>query len=136
MMSGEPVKTVYCGYTEAHLIEARSIAGLSCSPVFISNPPTKIVDGKTQLSTGQWFYFFGLVHGHFDVEHMNEDTVADDAGESGRGINTGIGVVIPAQKIVDVMLQPEYAEMRRRALEEHAKKGAGTPDLANDGDPR
>ena len=117
MMSGEPVKTSYCGYTEAHLIEARSISGLSGSPVFISNPAVKIVDGKTQFSTGQWFYLFGLVHGHFDVENMNEDMVVDDDGESKRGVNTGIGVVIPAQKIVEVIFQPEYAETRRKAAE-------------------
>jgi uncharacterized protein YuzE len=134
MMSGEPVKTFYCGYTEAHLIEARSISGLSGSPVFISNPAMKIVDGKTQLSTGQWFYLFGLVHGHFDVEDMNEDIVVDDDGEGKRGINTGIGVVIPAQKIIDVIFQPECAEMRRKAAEEYAKRGAATPDLAGDDD--
>lgn len=128
MMSGEPVKTKYCGYTDAHLIEARSIGGLSGSPVFINNPPVKIVNGKTQLSTGQWFYLLGLVHGHFDVENLNEDIVVDDGGSQG-GINTGIGVVIPAHKILEVVFQPEYAEMRRRAAEEHVKHGGATPDL-------
>jgi hypothetical protein len=35
MMKGEPVFTRYCGYTDAHLVEARSIGGLSGSPVFV-----------------------------------------------------------------------------------------------------
>jgi hypothetical protein len=38
MMKGEPVSTDYCGDTEAYLVEARSINGLSGSPVFVHAP--------------------------------------------------------------------------------------------------
>jgi hypothetical protein len=38
MIRGEPVATKYCGETDAYLVEARSIGGLSGSPVFIHAP--------------------------------------------------------------------------------------------------
>lgn len=39
MMVGEPIKTNYTGFMQAYLVEARSIAGLSGSPVFVMRGP-------------------------------------------------------------------------------------------------
>ena len=54
MMTGEPVWTCYCGYTDAYLIEAMSIRGLSGSPVFINI-------GELGLSEGQLFFLHQTV---------------------------------------------------------------------------
>jgi hypothetical protein len=132
MIQGEPVYTQYCGYTAAHLIEARSISGLSGSPVFISTPPTRIIDGKTRMSTGQQFYLFGLIHGHFDVENLNEDIVVDDYADVPRGINTGIGIVVPVEQIIKTVFQPDLIEMRRNVVKERAKKHGAIADLGDD----
>jgi hypothetical protein len=126
MMRGEPVRTTF-GYTDAYLVEARSIAGLSGSPVFIHwqllDPP-----GATQ------FRLLGLMHGHFDIENLNEDTVVDSAALVSGGINTGIGVVIPVEKILETIDQPELIEMRKKAITEH-RKGGAKPDFADDAPP-
>jgi hypothetical protein len=118
-MRGEPVATEFCGETDAYLVEARSIGGLSGSPVFIRAPLWQVRDGgNISINQGPQFYLLGLMHGHFDVTSLHEGVV--DADEvSPRGINTGIGVVIPVEKILETIDQPELVELRQKAIEEH-----------------
>jgi hypothetical protein len=115
MMKGDPVHTYYCGPTDAYLIEARSISGLSGSPVFAIKP---YITQFGAPKIGARIYLLGLMHGHFDVENMHEDMVIEDAA-SANGINTGIGVVIPVEKIIETIHHQTLVEMRRKWLEEH-----------------
>jgi hypothetical protein len=124
MMKGEPVKTDHCGYTEAYLVEARSIGGLSGSPVFVHVPVFEPRGG-----TVTQFYLLGLMHGHFDIPNLTEDTAVDAQDDPKRGINTGIGVVIPVEKIIETIDQPELVEMRRKAIQEHRAKGGAKADF-------
>jgi hypothetical protein len=130
-MLGEKVFTKHCNYTDAYLIEARSIGGLSGSPVFITIPrrhPIPVSKDQVGLvETGETTYLLGLVHGHFDIENLNEDAVSDI--DNGRGINTGIGVVIPVEKILETIYQPELVEMRKKAAEEYRSKHGATADI-------
>ena len=75
----EPVWTKYAGFIEAYLIEARSIAGLSGSPVFaVSDPAMELSKALVkQRHVGAGFALLGLMHGHFDVPNLNEDVVID-----------------------------------------------------------
>jgi hypothetical protein len=124
LMKEEPVYTEYCGRTEAYLIEARSISGLSGSPVFVNMPQMQ--------AQGSRIYLLGLMHGHFDVQNLKEDVVLDDDADGTRGINTGIGVVIPVEKIIETIRDhPELIEMRKKGIEDHRKKFGATPDLAD-----
>ena len=134
-MREEPIKTQYCGYVDAYLIEAMSIGGLSGSPVFVQMPPIRIAESKVNFIQGSQFYLLGLMHGHFDVANLNEDVVSDVEGQSLASINAGLGIVIPAEKIVETIFHPEYIEMRKRAIEEHQKDGA-KPDIAADSERR
>jgi hypothetical protein len=128
MMRGEPVYTKYCGYTDAYLVEARSISGLSGSPVFI-HWPIAGQPGATQ------FKLLGLMHGHFDIKNLNEDTVVDSDASVTSGINTGIGVVIPVEKILETIDQPELVEIRKKAIKEHREKGGAVSDFGPDDPP-
>lgn len=130
LLEEEKIKTKYCGYTDAHLIEARSIGGLSGSPVFIHMPPVRVIAGKPQLVSGPQFYLLGLVHGHFDIQNMNEDSVIDDDVSPFGRINTGIGVVIPAQKIIETLNREGWREGRRNAIKDHIAANGATPDGA------
>lgn len=107
MMRGEPVPT-QLGDIDAYLVEARSIGGLSGSPVFLHVPKFDPRPG-----TFTQFFLLGLMHGHFDIQNLNEDTVVDSGATN--GINTGIGVVIPVEKILETLDQPELVELRRNA---------------------
>jgi hypothetical protein len=74
----------------------------------------------------------GLVHGHFDVPNLNEDVVTDtDSLKS--GVHTGIGVVIPVEKIVETINHPDLVSMRKKRVQEIRESGA-TPDLVADDD--
>jgi hypothetical protein len=114
-MPGEPVFTNYAGYIEAYLVEARSIAGLSGSPVFVLPDSTLVL---TQLIAGeeqQGCALLGLMHGHFDVQNLNEDVVSDE-NEPRRSVHTGIGVVVPVTKILETIRCPDLVDMRKAAV--------------------
>jgi hypothetical protein len=129
MLKGEPVYTNYCGYTEAHLVEARSISGLSGSPVFVHVPPVRVIDGHLDFSrTTQQFYLLGLVHGHFDVKNLTEDVVSDAENGNG-GINTGVGIVIPVEKIIDTINHPDLVQMRRKAIDDIKRTSGVVADV-------
>ena len=65
--------------------------------------------GGAQYMEGNTFYLLGIIHGHFDVG--NEDVIADDIAEGLGAINTGIGVVVPVEKIMETICQPELSKM-------------------------
>lgn len=116
-MPEEPVKTKYKGYIDAYLMEARSIGGLSGSPVFIKRPPLSYRDGRFLLTgEGNVFYLLGMVQGHFDIESDRMDAVSEEDVSTGR-INTGIGVVIPVERIIETMNQPDLQHQREKIVE-------------------
>lgn len=118
LLTSEPVWTRYCGYTDAYLIVARSINGLSGSPVFVTMPPFRANEGKVEQHIGPVYWLLGLVHGHFDVDRLHEDAVVDDGNDGSRGINAGIGIVIPVEKILETIHCGELvAERKQMTLE-------------------
>jgi len=54
----------------------------------------------------------------------------DAAIEDGVGINTGIGLVIPAEKIVETLYQPELVAERGQIEATFDREQAATPDGA------
>jgi hypothetical protein len=54
------------------------------------------------------------MHGHFDIPKLNEDVAKED-GDNTDQINTGIGIVIPVEKIVETIRDNvELADMRKK----------------------
>ena len=125
-MPEEPVKTRYCGYIDAYLIEAHSIGGLSGSPVWVHMPPLRVIKGEVTAHEGSQFYLLGLMHGHFDISDLKRDVVTDS--DTGRGINTGVGVVVPAVKIKETIMQEELIQ-RRKSIVKNLQEGGATSDL-------
>jgi hypothetical protein len=93
-LRGQPVQTRY-GETDAYLVEAYSIGGLSGAPVFFSD------------ASGYPKFLLGVLQGHFDEE--------PGLGLPTRGINAGIAVVTPAEKIREV-LESERIQRREKQL--------------------
>lgn len=100
LMPDEPIVTRF-GKTDAYLIEARSLGGLSGSPAFVY--PWR----------GDRFYLLGLMHGHWDtlIEDPDVSMVQDAAGNVER-VNVGIAIVVPAKKILEVLDHPELLAER------------------------
>jgi hypothetical protein len=120
---------------DVYLVESRSLGGLSGSPVFID-----IITAKTVRPPSHGFFaaaypansptrfkLFGVIHGHFgnDVE---SDAIVNE-GEQAIGVNFGIVMVIPAEKINEVLKQ--YTEEERLEAEDARKRsGRALPDTS------
>jgi hypothetical protein len=141
-MRGEPVVNRDGHRMDAYLAEARSIGGLSGSPVFLDLYTAKTVKQPTggfmaaadAYPSPSRFRLLGLVHGHFDwndIEPSNDATTLDRS-QSKLGINMGIAIIIPAEKIVETLIafkdeeEKEAAKARgNRAI--HVGPGGAAP---------
>lgn len=113
-MPGEPVETKI-GPMEAYLIEARSIGGLSGSPVFV-NAGTSRVIGNTIKMGGPSFHLLGIMHGHYKVDIAKLEDDAEGVGEE--AINMGIAIVVPATRILEIINMPDWKNMRDKMDQE------------------
>jgi hypothetical protein len=103
----EPVLTEY-GFMWGYLVELKSLGGLSGSPVFLQ----KTIEGKVES------FLFGLMHGHFVVENP-EDAISVSGKDKPTGqINTGIGLVIPIERVLEVINQPKLVKQRKTVVEQ------------------
>lgn len=98
------------GETEVYLVEGRSIGGLSGSPVFVRHTVTMQAmatdTGQPQPISGvSQLHLLGLMRGHWDLK-LGVDALQAEA------VNMGIAIVIPAQKIVEVLYHPELVALR------------------------
>ena len=94
-MPDEPIETRRGNLLPPYLVEARSIGGLSGSPVFWYRGLGRVKSGGWQFSpSGPLFYLLGLVHGHFAEKEIGWDSNESvlDVGDT-RSINMGIAIV-------------------------------------------
>ncbi len=82
-MPEEKIHTDKFGFIDAYLVEARSIGGISGSPVFIyQGMDRKYAKGTLLCGTGERmsnFFFLGLMHGHYNLNLLSADAVDMDA---------------------------------------------------------
>jgi hypothetical protein len=122
-MPEEKVRTTI-GDIDAYLIEARSIGGLSGSPVFVNTTGPRAVGNIISVGSGGIF-LLGLVRGHWDIPPSETDSViVDNRGES---VNMGIAIVVPSQKILEVLNHPVFQRARNEALSSQRAQNTPTP---------
>jgi len=109
----ERVNTSAFGKMDAYLIEARSLGGLSGSPVFLNPGLIRTIDGQIRHATGEITLLLGLIHGHYDVNASKID--AGDQATQAEKVNTGIAIVVPVRSIMTVI---EAYEQTRGRLQE------------------
>lgn len=125
VISAMPEEKVWTqrGYADAYLIEVRSIAGLSGSPVFVHMAPYRVLPGGVvRKSEHKTHYFIGVMQGHF-VTQDPTDVISEDDASPG-DMATGIGLVVPAQKLAELIDLPELRE-KREAIVEQKKRESG-----------
>lgn len=113
-MPEEPIETKWFGGMEAYLIEARSIGGLSGSPVFVYLPGVRVRGNHLGMG-GRAFYWLGLMHGHWDLPVLKEDIVVEDH-VSKEAVNMGIGIVVPASKILEIINSSFFMKLREAEI--------------------
>jgi hypothetical protein len=124
MMPGEQIQTDL-GFADVYLVEARSMGGLSGSPVFVR--PTvyaKLTSGLNRqvdfLGVGHGVTLLGLMHGHWDIREseLNKPSFSQDRKH---GVNLGIAIVVPAVKILETLNQQELVTLRKQQEETEEK---------------
>lgn len=128
-MLDEPI---YTGteYVEAYLIELRSIGGLSGSPVFLYHRLSDLfLDSGSSVES----YFLGMMRGRFNATDSGDVVAGDSIADT---MNTGIGIVIPVDIILDRLNQPSLKTQREDTVKElrkkiHYRPTAATPKSIN-----
>lgn len=106
-------------FMESYLIEARSTGGISGSPVFATYDPVRLLEFVAKRTNAPIFTLLGIFHGHWGPKD------ADDKGKE--RITTGIGVVVPAYRIVELLHQSVFVEERGRVAEIRRTHRSTTP---------
>ncbi|MFZ2490204.1 MAG: hypothetical protein WA208_01840 [Thermoanaerobaculia bacterium] len=96
---------------DAYLIEMRSFGGLSGTPIF-----TVIHEGSLLNRPGRVFSplvhrltLVGVVRGHWDVKASGPSADAEI-----EQANIGLTIATPAQKLAELLLEPELCRLRRK----------------------
>ncbi len=131
MMPEEQIQTEL-GYADVYLVEARSLGGLSGSPVFV-RPTMKIdipevcgIDKMLGVATDMTL--LGLMQSHWDIKEsdINKTYFINDRK---RGVNYGMAVVVPASKILETLNTPELVEMRVEAEKRRLQRRVAVPSM-------
>lgn len=126
-LPADPITTKRYGAMRATLIEIRSIGGLSGSPVFVHMGGFRVREGQPSFEdTDRPFFLLGLIHGHWDA--MDTEADADMLGVGEEKINTGIGIVVPAEEMMRVFgpLLDQYVTEAREILDEQSSPAMDT----------
>lgn len=132
MLPTEQIQTDL-GYADVYLIEARSIGGMSGSPVWIRPSLLMLADTSDNETIPTGIVgpgkLLGLMHGHWAIKEsdMNNPTIVHDRQ---RGVNMGIAIVVPASKILETVNQPGLVELRKEVEEIASKRSVPGMDSA------
>jgi hypothetical protein len=100
---------------DAYLVECRSRSGLSGSPVFVYFPATRD-QGKVMNYHSDDIPLLGLVQGHHKTDVQDQITGTDDDLDTVL-VNAGISIVIPAQDILNTLMQDDVVKHREKEIE-------------------
>jgi len=110
--------TLLTGQDSAYLVEVRSLGGLSGSPAFVHLLPAHddarghAGHATEPAATTRRTYLMGLVHGFFPTAENDPDGIGEWAQEP---LNTGISVVVPLERVLDIIDSPAFVEERELA---------------------
>ena len=117
-MPDEPV-CGHRGYLQAYLVELRTIAGLSGSPVYLNPPPVTVQNGNFLYRKGFPYSLIGVLIGYHVTESATDQITVprlqqEPTTEAARDYspderNTGFGIVVPVERVMDVL---EYEEVK------------------------
>jgi len=94
---------------DAYLAESHSWGGYSGAPAFVVFSPLR----RPGFNPSQPFALLGLVHGHYEIE-QDVDFLGDALVTGKVPVNAGLSVVMPAQRITEVLMDDEWVAQRDR----------------------
>ena len=108
------------GEFHAYLIEARSIGGLSRSPVF-AHVPAHRSRGFNERPNDGYSLAIGLIRGHWEIG-VSLDAAMDDFVNEGK-MNSGIAMVTPIQEAAKVIRENAAFQEVRSQVERGFERG-------------
>lgn len=133
-MPEEPVDLGEYGHQEVYLIESRSIGGLSGSPVFLNTPPFRIVDTQiTQADGHQRDYLMGVNIGLFKAQPLRDSVPSEPMAHREEFLelmSSGIAVVVPVQRIIEIIQSAPIKDIMERSLAKLHKNSDFVPTSA------
>lgn len=120
MMADEPMPTENYGDCQIHLVEAFSLKGMSGSPVMVRQTipiplaPRHENEPENVLTLGN-MYLLGLVHGYYRVDEVQQSW------------HSGISMVVPSTKILEILDQPKLLEYEQRIVDAMKKRKEDKP---------
>jgi hypothetical protein len=129
-MPDEPLPDSKTGLSyHAYLLEARSIGGLSGSPVFAFLSRTRpTIEGDIDNSK-EYIYLIGIIRGHWDHEEEKLQTTVDYAKELDQ-VNMGIATATPAEELKKILFGDALMAGRKQNDQEILKKNEPKNDSA------
>lgn len=111
MMPKEKIPTTLHGLGDVYLVDCHVFGGNSGSPMFIDLAGSR----NGNLTVGLNYRLLGVVSGYVEeTANFELQTVAAYAGTI--KANSGIAVVVPAQKILDLLDLPELKALREQTV--------------------
>jgi hypothetical protein len=97
---------------EGYLIDQRSLGGMSGCPVFVRQtttiPVTRGNSTPQPLHGLGSAYLLGMMHGHWKIDPQEANDVFPNKGD----FPIGFSIVVPAEKIMETLNQPELKSIR------------------------
>jgi hypothetical protein len=112
----------------AHLIDCRSYGGFSGSPCFVQfkdlprDGGRLLIEGYSRMVDTT--VLLGMVIAHYDLRR-DAILTGDLAGAPGRvqtDINTGVGVVLPVERITEALMHEDLVELRDKYEKERRRE--------------
>lgn len=129
-MPDEPLPDSKTGLSyHAYLIEARSIGGLSGSPVFVHLPVTRPRKDGSLFFGATYIFLIGVIRGHWDHEEPKWKTTVDFTKELEQ-VNMGIAIATPMEELRKIIFGDELVNGRKENDAKRLKKNAPTDDSA------
>ncbi len=116
------------GEYHAYLIEARSIGGLSGSPVFANIPPKRSLGFNRLRPEEGYSLALGLMRGHYEWGASTDRALKDFLNEG--PLNSGIAIVTPIQEVSKIILENRVFQETREEMEQSIKDGTGFVEWA------
>lgn len=134
MMPWEPIKKNDGFLQECFLVELRSVGGYSGSPVFVWRPVEGMNFGVTDINytpayTGPWL--LGIDSGHLpDYRYVLDNN--NRATNSKVEIGSGMALVVPAWKLLELLESENFMSQRQQKEEEEQKRLEQEPPAVDD----
>lgn len=118
-------------YVNGYLVQANAISGCSGAPVFVGRTiPITVQDQKSPVLQG-WvqgsIWLLGVWQSSWKVRGAEIVTAGNDA-QAGDRAPLGMGVVVPVDRLLEILNKPDLRRARMEAAKQHPSNVSATND--------